>query len=438
MKAVERPYQPVQGMRSRELLHRLHLHESRNVTYSDDEFPVVWERANGAFVTDVDGHRYIDCTSAFGVTNVGHCNPRVVAAVARQARQLIHAMGDVAPAAIRVGLLERLTAIVPKPLERVIFGTSGSDAIEAALKTAMIATGKPRVAAYRNGYHGLSFGALMVAGIPRFRQPFQAAFANDPLLLEFPRAGSVSADRAAQTTRANLLERSDVAAIVIEPIQGRAGVIVPPTGYLSALRSICDEMGIVMIVDEIYTGFGRTGNWFAIDAEAVIPDILCVGKAMGAGVPISAAVGRATIMNSWPPPTGEALHTSTHLGDPLGCAAALATIEELTRLELPARAARLGLPLRERLENLYGIAGVVAVRGRGFFWGIELENASLARGAVKAAMAMGVLFLQSGVCGETITFAPPLIIEEAALWEAVAVLRRSLRSPTGEITPKRS
>jgi len=205
--------------------------------------------------------------------------------------------------------------------------TTGSEAIEAALKTAVLYTGKARFAAFRGGYHGLSFGALAVGGIERFRAPFAAAIGAEPLLLDFPKAGgSVNGRDAAFETNRRLSERDDIAALVVEPIQGRAGVILPPPGYLRELRVVCDERQIVMIVDEIYTGFGRTGTWFAVEREGVVPDILCIGKAMGSGFPISAAAGTSQVMDAWPISGGEALHTSTYLGHPLGCAAAVATI----------------------------------------------------------------------------------------------------------------
>jgi 4-aminobutyrate aminotransferase-like enzyme len=412
----------IPGSRTAELRPRLREYESRNVTYLGDDFPVFWESADGATVTDVDGNCYIDCAAAFGVANVGHSNPRVVAAISEQARRLIHGMGDVHPTAVRVQLFERLRSILPRTLERGLFASSGSEAIEAALKTAMLVTGKSRFAAYRGGYHGLSFGALAVAGIERFRSPFAAALGADPILLEYPRAGRQTAHAAAGEAARLLRAHDDVAALVIEPIQGRAGCIVPPLGYLAALRSMCDELGIVMIVDEIFTGFGRTGAWFAVDRESVVPDILCLGKAMTSGLPMSAAIGRAPIMDAWPVSTGEALHTSTHLGNPLGCAAAIATIDELERLELPARAARLGKEVGSRLESFRALPSVADVRGCGLLWAVELRHAEIAARVVKRALARGLIVLQSGTEGESVTIAPPLVIGDDQMDRALDIL----------------
>jgi 4-aminobutyrate aminotransferase-like enzyme len=413
----------IPGPRSLALASRLRAHEERNLTFLADDFPVFWESAHGATVVDVDGNEYIDCSAAFGVVNAGHANPRVVRALDEQARRLVHGMGDVHPTEIRVRLLERLANVLPRGLTKTFLATSGSEAIEAALKSAMLVTGKTGFAAYRGGYHGLSFGALAVAGIERFREPFAAAIAGEPLLLDYPREDADKGyDRAAEEARDALRGRDDIAALVIEPIQGRGGCIVPSRGYLGALRSVCSELGIVLIVDEIYTGFGRTGQWFAVERDAIVPDIICIGKAMGSGVPISAAVGRDAIMDAWPISAGEALHTSTFLGNPLGCAAALATIDEIERLDLPARAARLGERLRGRLDALRANANVIDVRGRGLLCGIELRNGATAFAVVKAALSRGVIVVQCGADGATIAVTPPLVIEEPRLEFAIDIL----------------
>ncbi|HLY01332.1 MAG TPA: aspartate aminotransferase family protein [Candidatus Cybelea sp.] len=424
LRDLERLVESVPGPRSKRLASQLRAYESRNVTYLSDDFPVFWESANGATVTDVDGNRYIDCTAAFGVANAGHCNPRVTAAVLEQVERLVHGMGDVHPSAVRVRLFERLSQILPGDLDRVFLATTGSEAIEAALKTAMLYTGKARFAAYRGGYHGLSFGALAVGGIDRFRAPFAAALGNEPLLLDFPKAdGAVNPREAAAETHRRLSERDDIAALVVEPIQGRAGIILPPPGYLRELRAVCDERQIVMIVDEIYTGFGRTGTWFAVECEGVVPDILCIGKAMGSGFPISAAAGRSQVMDAWPLSSGEALHTSTYLGHPLGCAAAVATIDEIERLQLPARARRLGGELGSRLRDLGPSHGIVEVRGRGFLWGIAFRDAAVAAAVVKRALRAGAIFLQSGSAGEVIAISPPLVMGEEQLARALEILK---------------
>jgi 4-aminobutyrate aminotransferase-like enzyme len=415
----------VPGPRSAALARKLRRYEQRNVTYLADDFPIFWESAHDATVVDVDGNEYLDCTAAFGVANAGHCNPRVAQAVADQAQRLVHGMGDVHPTEIRIGLFQRLASVLPKALDRFFLATTGSEAVEAALKTAMLATGKSRFAAYAGAYHGLSFGALAVGGIPRFRDPFAARIPEGPLLLDFPGSRCTGAE-AASAARTALRSHPDVAALLVEPIQGRAGCIVPPAGYLHALREVCDELGILLIVDEIFTGFGRTGSWFAVDREGVVPDLLCIGKAMGSGVPISAVAGRTAVMDAWPPSTGEALHTSTYLGNPLACAAAIATIDELHERDLPGRAARLGAAFAPSLQSLAVQTGVVEVRGAGLCWGVQLDSPARAARVVRAALQDAVIVLQSGVDGEVVSISPPLVIAEDELQRAIDVLRAAV------------
>jgi 4-aminobutyrate aminotransferase-like enzyme len=416
---------PVPGPRTAELLPVLRERESRNVTFLSDTFPIFWESGSGATITDVDGNRYIDLTAAFGVANVGHANPHVASAISDQASRMLHAMGDVHPTEVKVKLLERLPQVLPPGLDKTFLATTGSEAVEAALKTAMLATGKHAFAAYRNAYHGLSLGALSVTGIEKFRAPFAGAVADTTLWLDYPRAGSDaknSAGVALATAREELIKRKDLAALIIEPMQGRAGIIVPPLNYLSGLRRLCDELGILLIFDEIFTGFGRTGFWFSAIHDNVTPDIICIGKAMGSGFPISAAVARADIMDAWPQTTGEALHTSTYLGNPMGCAAALATINELTRVKLPARARQVGLGLGSRLAAMRKHESVRDVRGRGLMWGIELTDGATAQRVVTQSLARGVILLQAGAEGNVLSITPPLTIGERQLYRAMDIL----------------
>jgi 4-aminobutyrate aminotransferase-like enzyme len=419
---LERLTAPIPGPNTAARIPALRRHESRNVSYLAPDFPILWESASGATVVDVDGNRYLDFTAAFGVANAGHANRRVVAAVADQAARLMHAMGDVHPAALRPRLLERLSAIFPQTPTKAFLTTTGSEAVEAALKTAMLATGRTRFAGFRGAYHGLSLGTLPICGIDKFRAPFTAALGQSAVLLDYPSAAAhVDASSATDAVRARLAVERDLAAIVVEPIQGRAGCIVPPDGYIRALRALCDELGILLIADEIYTGFGRTGRWFAVEHDGVVPDILCIGKAMGSGFPISAIVGRADVMDAWPASTGEALHTSTYLGHPIGCAAALATFEELARRQLPARAAALEPLVRSRLEALPSRC-IVDVRGRGLLWGIELARAETAGKIVRDALRAGLILLQSGVAGNVIAISPPLIVSERQLMHGFDLL----------------
>jgi 4-aminobutyrate aminotransferase-like enzyme len=417
----------VPGPETHGLSERLRARESRNVTYLARDFPVFWESAAGATITDVDGNRYLDFTSAFGVANAGHSNPNVASAIAKQSELLMHGMGDVHPTRVRTLLLEALPPLLPHGLTKTFLATTGAEAVEAALKTAVVATGKPHFASFKGGYHGLSLGALAVCGFERFREPFAGAIGGDTLFLDYPRehAGESAADAIARA-RAALSARDDIAAVIVEPIQSRGGCVVPPHGFLSGLHAICKDLGILLIFDEIYTGFGRTGAWFAATYEDVVPDIICIGKAFGSGFPISAAVARANVMDAWPVSAGEALHTSTYLGNPMGCAAALATIAEFERLRLPERAHELGAVLGKRLAALAAREGVVNVRGRGLMWGIQMRDAVTADAAVKRALQRGLILLQAGTHGDVISVAPPLIITDRQLDRATSILERVL------------
>lgn len=428
--ALEEIITAVPGPRTRELTPQLRAYESRNVTFVDERFPVFWESASGATVTDVDGNRYIDLTSAFGVANTGHSNAYVAAAIHDQAVRLMHAMGDVHPTEVKVKLLEKLAQITPGSLSKTFLASTGAEAVEAALKTAMLATGKSAFASYRGAYHGLSLGTLEISGIEKFRTPFAQVLPKKALALDYPAADALWADEglaaALEEARAALRTRSDLAALIVEPVQGRGGSIVPPNGYLSGLRAICDELGILLIVDEIYTGFGRTGAMFACEHEGVVPDILCAGKALANGFPISAAIAKPEIMDAWPVSPGEALHTSTYLGNPMACAAALANIGEIERMDLPARARQLGTALGSRLDGLRADGRVKAVRGRGLIWGIELESGERAERAVKEALRRGVIALQAGPLGNVLSITPPLVISERQLFRALDILTECL------------
>jgi 4-aminobutyrate aminotransferase/(S)-3-amino-2-methylpropionate transaminase len=406
----------VPGPRSRELAKRLADVESRNVTCLDPDAPIFWERASGANVVDVDGNRYVDLGAGFGVANVGHAHPRVVSAVQEQAEALLHGMGDVHPSALKVRLLEALAARFPGggPV-RTVLASSGSDAVETALKTVMIATGRAGVVAFEGGYHGLSLGALDATARVGFREPFRARL---PGATVFARYGDAEdAERAA----ARCME--PVGAVLVEPIQGRGGERVPPEGFLRALRALCDRRGWLLILDEVYTGFGRTGRWFACEHEAVVPDLLCLGKGLASGMPLSACMGRAEVMDAWPTSSGEALHTQTYLGHPPSCAAALASLAVLEEEGLVERAARLGEQALAILRA--GSAGrdaVREVRGRGLMIGIACDGAERAARVTRRCLETGVILLPSGDDGSVLSITPPIVIGERALHFALDVV----------------
>ena len=409
----------VPGPRSRDLAQSLRRYESRGVTYVAHDFPIFWESAHGALVTDVDGNRFIDLTSAFGVAVLGHTSREVVEAIAAQSEHLIHGLGDVHPSRVRVELLEKLATLAPGELEKSFLCSSGSEAVDFALKTAYLHANRPGIVAFMGSYHGLASSALSVTGIERFREPF-APFVRDGVTF----APFGDTDAVTQALHAG------AGTVIVEPIQGRAGVIVPPQGWLRELRALCDQHRAVLIFDEIYTGFGRTGAMFACEHEAVVPDLLCVGKAIAGGVPLAAVIGKSAVMDAWEASRGEALHTSTYLGNPLACAAALANLGEIERRGIPAKAAQMGKRLGERLLPLREKRAVVDVRGKGMLWAIELENAEQSVEVTKEALRRGTIVLPSGVAGNCLTIAPPVTIGEGQLMRAVDLLEAALNKVT--------
>lgn len=405
----------IPGPRSRALAGDLRRVESPNVTYLAPDFPVFWDSAQGCLVTDVDGNRFLDVTSAFGVASVGHSHPRVVAAIEAQVQKLTHGMGDVHPSEVKVRFCERVAALAPIPTAQVILGQNGGDAVEAALKTAVLASHRPGVLAFENGYHGLTYGALDVTARSDFRAPFQSQLGGFTRHLPY----GCSLDRIAEH-----LKTHTPGAVLAEPIQGRGGIVVPPPGWLSGLRDLCTATGTLLILDEIFTGWGRTGDWFACRHESVIPDILCVGKAMGGGLPLSACVASEELMSVWGKSTGEALHTSTFLGNPLACAAGLAALAVLEDENLPKRAAEIGSAFADGLRGLQAAfpEQIADVRGRGLMLGIEMASPQMALSLVPAALRRGLILLPAGD-GRVLEFVPPLIITEAQIEWCLGAMR---------------
>jgi len=366
--------------------------------------------------------RYLDLTAAFGVANAGHANPRVVAALKRQSGRLLHAMGDVHPHALKARLCRELSRITferwkPRHQARAILCSAGFEAVEAALKTAMLATKRSRIIAFKGAYHGLGYGALNASHRGHFRNPFRKQLTEFGTFVPFPKSRSDLSN--CESRVRSLLRTKRFGAVLVEPIQARGGIHVPPPGFLRMLRRLCDSNRVLMIADEIYTGFGRTGKWFACEHERVAPDLICLGKALTGGFPLSACVGRTDVMDAaWPPSNGEAIHTSTFLGHPVGCAMALAQIEEIKRLGLPQRAAKVGAAFGQSLlrAGRQSTRLRASIRGRGLMWGMELKNregrpaTAEALWLVKALLHRGFIVLPEGPDSNVISFTPPLTI----------------------------
>jgi 4-aminobutyrate aminotransferase/(S)-3-amino-2-methylpropionate transaminase len=328
----------------------------------------------------------------------------------------MHGMGDVHPSAVRVEMLEALVRHYPGGVPaRAVLGSSGSDAVEIALESAMLATRAPGVVAFEGAYHGLSLGVRDSTWRPMFREPLAARL---PELTVFARFGDADDVRRAASTC-----RAPVGAVLVECIQGRGGVRIPRDGFLSDLRALCDAEGWLLIVDEVYTGFGRTGRWFACEHEDVIPDLMCVAKGLASGMPISACLGREEVMEAWPLSEGEALHTQTFLGHPPSCAAALASIAVMEEEKLVERSAHLGAIALKRLRA--GCArrpGIADVRGRGLWLAVELDSPERAGNACTRALESGVIVLPDGDDGRVLSISPPLCIDRELLEIATDLL----------------
>jgi 4-aminobutyrate aminotransferase-like enzyme len=457
------PVTEIPGPRSRELAGKLRGHESRNVTFLADDFPVFWQRAAGTNVWDADGNRFLDLTSAFGVAGLGHTNEAIRAALVAQSGELLHAMGDVHPSVGKVELCARLSELT---FERwglgggkVILGNSGSDAVEAALKTSLLHSGKPGVIAFTGSYHGLGLGALSTTEIAHFREPFRAQLREFAAFLpfphcfrcpfgaredfriegrDFPNCSTPCLEKLHDEIERTIAQR-EIGCILVEPVQGRGGCVVPPRDFLPMLRTICDTHKILLVADEIYTGFNRTGALFACDLFQTRPDLICLGKALTGGFPLSACVGRADIMDAWPPTAGEALHTSTFLGNPLGCAMALASIAQHADPAVAGRVRERGAKLKGALLALRS-PHIGNVRGLGLKLGVELVKSegspfgALGVAIMKQALRDGLILLPESPDANVISLCPPFSISDEEIAFAAARLQEYLTLLPGSIS----
>ncbi len=448
---------PPPGPSSAALLARLRAAEApaaHNLGRGDR--PPVWARALGSLVDDVDGNRYLDFSAGFGAAAVGHAHPRVVAAIREAAGTLVHGFGDVHPHEARVLLAARLAALAPFPDARVIFAQSGAEAVELALKTARLATGKPGVLAFTAGYHGTSLGALEVTGWGRLREPFEVGPAGAggapararahfapygrcsrcDLGLAYPACGIACVREAGRILEHAERRSGGVGAILVEPILGRGGDHVPPPEWLPGIAELARRSGARLVVDEIYSGLGRSGAlWASVDA-GVTPDLVCLGKALGGGMPLAAVLLRASDAEAWQaaaPWSGETLHAATFYAHPVACAAALAALDVIDEEGLIERCAALGARLHEGLAQI-ALAYpdlVREVRGRGLLAGLVLASPELALEVTHEALAAGLIVLPGAIEGDTIALSPPWTIDERQLAWGLSVLDHLLHARAG-------
>lgn len=364
--------------------------------------PVALTRGKGALVWDINGKEYVDCSSSYGVALLGHCHPKVVKAIREQTENLIscHAAfyNDK-----RSEYLKKLVSITPKGLDKAFLSNSGAESVECAIKLARKFTGKPEIIALMGGYHGKTMGALSATWDKKYRDPFQ------PLV---PEVKHVTPDNA-QKIREAITDKT--AAVLMEPIRGEGGIRVPPDGYLQEVREICSQKGVLLILDEVQTSFGRTGKLFGCQNWGVTPDIMCLAKPFAGGLPIGITVATENIMSSLK--VGE--HSTTFSGSPLVCAAGCAAIDALVEEKLTERAAENGKYLKSKLEELQAKHKIIKeVRGLGLMIGVELRYDVLK--VILRAAQKGVLVLDAG--RTVVRLLPPLVIEKAQIDKAITVL----------------
>ena len=364
--------------------------------------PVVIVKGSGDLLWDKDGKEYIDCTGSYGSCIVGYCHPKVVEAIKNQSEKLTSCHGSMYNEP-RSELLQRIARIVPEGLDRVFLSNSGAEAIECTLKLARKYSGKKEIIAMMGGYHGKTLGALSVTWDKKYRDPFM------PLIPQVKHVPFGNIEKLKETIS------TDTAAVITEPIQGESGIRFPPDGFLKQLRELCDEKGILLIIDEIQTGFGRTGTLFAFQHYGILPDITCLAKGVAGGIPIGLTLASNEVMSSLK--VGE--HSATYGGNPIACAAAAATIDVLEQESLPEKACAHGEYLVSKLNQLRNDHAIVReVRGLGLMIGVEIRFEVL--DIILGSLERGLLMLDAG--RNVLRFLPPLVITRAHIDGAIEIL----------------
>ena len=423
----------VPGPRSREILERKERSVADPLSVT---FPIVIQEGRGARLTDVDGNTFLDLTGGVGCLNVGHSHPEVVAAAQEQLRHFGHTDFTIVPYEIYVELAERLCAVTPiSSAKKAAFFNAGTEAVENAVKFARVYTKRQAVIAFEGGFHGRT---LLSLSLTSKTHPYKAGlgpFAPEvyrvPFAQDYRGPDARTALAALEQALVTQVAAESVAAIVIEPVQGEGGFVVAPRPFLEGVRRICDDNGIVLVVDEIQTGFGRTGKLFAIEHYGVEPDLMTAAKSIAAGLPLSAVIGRAEIMDA----PGDSAIGGTYVGNPVAQAAALAVLDVIEEEGLVQRAAAIGETVRGRMSTWRDrFEAIGDVRGLGAMMAMELVHdrdskdpaPELASAVVEAATERGLLLLKSGIYSNCIRVLVPLVITDAELDEALDVWEDAL------------
>ena len=415
-----------------------------------DGVPPVWarytdlvvDRASGSWLETTDGERYLDYTCGIGVTNTGHAHPRVTAAIAAQAARGIHLQQNIVYHGPGLELHRRLPQRFPNAAPGMAYGAflsnSGAEAIEAAVKLAKYVTRRPNIVAFRGGFHGRTHGAMaLTSSSAKYRSHFEPLMGGVhfvpfpyPLRMGGAQAALESTMAAIDELFATLVSPDDVAAFLVEPILGEGGYVVPPDAFLPALRDVASRHGILLAVDEVQTGFARTGRFFATDWTDVAPDIVVVAKGIASGLPLSGILAERSLLDQLAP----GAHGGTYGGNAVACAAALATLDVIDDERLAERAERLGAALLQGLrERADGRTAVAEVRGRGLMVAIEFADPTslaprpdLAKRLLVEAMARNLLLLTCGTHGQAVRVIPPLVTTDDEVHRAVDVIGEAL------------
>jgi 4-aminobutyrate aminotransferase len=401
-----------------------------------------WSHGEGHRLYDTDGRAYLDFANGIAVTALGHHHPRVTAAIHAQVDKLIGPTGAMGYSEPVVRLTSMLADTFPEPLDSVMLLNSGSEAVDGALKLARRVTGRPAIVAFRGGFHGRTFGATSVTtSALNYRigyEPLLPGVYVAPYPAAYPdfggdeEAASAAALAGLRTVLGSLIPPSAVGSFLIEPVRGEGGYNPAPASFLQALRALADEHGILLIADEVQTGFARTGRMWAFEASGIVPDIVVVAKAIANGLPLSAIVASRSLMERW----GRSAHGSTYGGNPVACAAGIAVLETIAEEGLAATAVARGAELRDGLDRIAAEEPRIGdVRGRGLMVGVELvtdrdsrtPDAQLAKAAIAKAADLGLLVLTCGVNGNVVRWIPPIDATSAEISEAVEIFGETLR-----------
>ena len=409
---------------------------------------IAFQRGEGVYLYDFEGRKYLDFVAGIATMNVGHCHPAVVEAICDQAHTLIHGACHVGYMEPYVELLEAIKAVAPGDLRngKGILVNSGSEAVETGIKLARYVTNRPMILAFTDSFHGRAMGALaLTASSTLYRQrmaglltgvhhtPYPYCY-RCPLKHDSPETCGLACLNLVEKALQTVVPPEDLAGIMVEPIAGEGGYIVPPDGFLQGLRDICDRHGALLIVDEVQTGLGRTGKMFAVEHWGIVPDVICLAKALGGGLPLGAILAKADLMDAWPP----AAQGTTFGGNPIACRAGLSSLKVVQEEKLPARAVEVGDSIQARFRRAREELPVIGdVRGKGLMVAVELVNAdgSPAAEIAKAVIAecsnpkeMGGGGIVLTKCGSSaLRFAPPLIITQEQAREGVEKIIEMLR-----------